>query len=73
MPILCFIFCIIERIVVEYDNGEIENVAMGHVEPEDDFSPPTLGATLCVKSRGGKYAATVKDVIEEVCVNDCGN
>ena len=44
---------------------------MGQVEPEEDFSPPLVGSTLCVKSRGGKYAATVKDVIEEVRVECC--
>ena len=33
--------------------------------------PPLVGSTLCVKSRGGKYAATVKDVIEEVRVECC--
>lgn len=53
--------------MVKYDNGEIETVAIGHAEPEGDFSPPAVGSSLCVKSRGGKYSAIVQDVLE-VCI-----
>ena len=52
---------------MEYDNSEIETVGVGQVEPEDDFCPPMPGSTLCVKSRGGKYAAIVKEILQEVC------
>ena len=59
-----------EKLVVEYDNGEMETVTIAQTEPDGDFGPPTVGATLCVKSRGGKYSATIKDVLQEthVCI-----
>ena len=52
---------------MEYDNSETETVAVGQVEHEDDFCPPVPGSTLCVKSRGGKYVAIVKEILQEVC------
>ena len=54
--------------MVAYDNSEVETVLVGLVEPEEDFGPPVPGATLCVKSRGTKYSAVVKDIIQEVCL-----
>ena len=44
-----------EKLVFEYDNGEMETVNIGQTEPEEDFGRPTVGTTLCVKGRGGKY------------------
>lgn len=41
-------------------------MTIGHAEPEGDFSPPTVGSSWCVKSRGGKYSAAVLEVLQ-VC------
>lgn len=54
-----------EKLVVEYDNGELETLNVGQTEPEGDFGPPNVGSTLCVKSRGGKYCAVVKDIMQD--------
>lgn len=48
---------------MEYDNGEIETVNLRNVEPED-FSDPSVGSIVCVKSRGGKYSARILKIIE---------
>ena len=54
--------------MVAYDNSEVETVLVGLVQSEEDFGPPVPGATLCVKNRGTKYSAVVKDIIQEVCL-----
>lgn len=60
----------LERIVVKYDNGEVQTVNIGHAETEgDDLGPPAIGCSVCMKSRGGKYSAVVQDV--EVCMCIC--
>ena len=45
---------------MEYDNGEIETVGVAQVEPEEDYSP------ISGSTRGGKYAAVVREIIQEV-------
>ena len=61
----------LERLVVKYHNGEVQTVNIGHAEPEgDDFGPPVIGCSVCVKSRGGKYSAIIQEVLE-VCMCTC--
>ena len=56
---------------MKYDNGEVATVTIGHAEPEgDDFGPPAIGSSVCVKSRGTKYSAIIQDVLE-VCICLC--
>ena len=45
-----------EKILVEYDNGELETIEITRAEPDEGFNPPSVGTTICVKSRGGKYS-----------------
>lgn len=48
---------------MEYDNGEIESVRIVNLEPDDgDFSTPSVGDGVCVKSRGGKYSAKIREI-----------
>ena len=51
---------------MEYDNGELETIEVTRAEPDEGFNPPSVGTTICVKSRGGKYSAQIKEVTE-VC------
>ena len=53
--------CITEKLLVEYDNGEMETVTISHTEPGEGFNPPVIGESVCVKSRGGKYSALIRD------------
>lgn len=50
--------------VVKYDNGELETVTIMQTEPDKDFSPPVVGTAVCVRTRGGRYLAEVKEVTE---------
>ena len=48
---------------MEYSNGEVNTVDIRKAKPED-FDPPTAGSVVCVQSKGGKYSATIKEVLD---------
>jgi len=52
-----------EQLHVRYDNGEEEVVDVKRVEPEG-FTPPLPVISVCCQCKGGKYSATIVDVLD---------
>lgn len=55
---------ITERVLVKYENGEVETVTIVQTEPDEDFSPLMDGTTVCVKTRGGRYFMEANEVTD---------
>ena len=48
---------------MEYSNSEVDTVDIRKAKPEEDFDPLTAGSVVCVQPKGGKYSATIKEIL----------
>lgn len=61
-----------EKFRVKYENGEEEILDCRRMEPDGDFVPLQVNTTVCCKVKGGRFLATITEIIvesAEVCLN----
>ena len=57
-------YLIPEKFLVRYENGEEEVLDSKRLEPDGDFIPLEVQSTVCSKVKGGRYWATILEIVE---------